>query len=264
MVPPDQAAPRDIIVRSTDDLGRLLAEAPPGSTLLLADDGSYDLRPGAAPLLPRDLTLRAGVGVQPVVRLARDAEAVRLAPAVLDLRGGRLAVDGVEFRVDSDDRDAPLAAVRAEGTELTLARCSFRRVGTKTGRGQTSGLHVRAGAEEPGARGAAEVVVDSCHFDAGQFAIVADGPVDLTIRDATFGPAGIAAIATENRAPSGRPATIRVEHASVLLGAGPFLRATGVPPAIRLASAALAPAGAGGRRARRRRRARTARLAGSR
>ncbi|HEY2155880.1 MAG TPA: protein kinase, partial [Isosphaeraceae bacterium] len=244
-VPPDRAAPREVIVRSTDDLGRMLAEAAPGTTLLLADDGPYDLRSGPAPLSPRDATLRAGVGVQPVVRMARDADAIRLAPALLDLRGGRLVIDGLEFQVESDERDAPLAAIRAEGTELSLARCSFRRVGARPGRGQTSGLHLRALAEEPGARGRAEVVVDSCHFDAGQFAIVADGPVDVTIRDTTIGPAGIAAIATENRNPSGRTATIRIEHASVLLGAGPFLRASGVPPAIRLADAALAPAGEG-------------------
>jgi serine/threonine protein kinase len=242
-VPPERAASRDVTVHSTDDLGRLMAEAAPGTTLLLADDGPYDLRFGLAPLSPRDLTVRAGVGVQPVVRLARDGEAIRPAPALLDLRGGRLVIDGLDFKVDSDDRDAPLAAVRAEGTELSLARCSFRRVGSRPGRGQTSGLHLRATAEEPGARGAAEVVVDSCHFDAGQFAIVADGPVDLTIRDATIGPARIAAI--ESRNPTARPAVIRVEHASVLLGAGPLLRASGVPPAIRLADAAVAPVGEG-------------------
>ncbi len=125
-----------MIVRAADDLGRLLAETPPGTTLLLADDGPYDLRPGPAPLSPRDVTLRAGVGVQPVVRLAREADPIRPAPALLDLRGGRLAVDGLEFQLDSDERDAPLAAVRAEGTELSLARCSFRRVGTRPGAGR--------------------------------------------------------------------------------------------------------------------------------
>ncbi len=88
-------------------------------------------------------------------------------------------------------------------------------------------------------------MVDSCHFDAGQFEILVDGPVDLTVRDATMGPARVAAIATENRGTSGRAATIRLEHASVRLGAGPLLRASGLPPAIRLADAAVAPAGEG-------------------
>ncbi len=241
--PTARAASRDAIVRSTDDLARLLAEAAPGTTLLLADVGPYDLRPGPGPIAPRDVTLRAGVGVEPVVRLARSAEASRAAPALLDLRGGRLAIDGVEFQVDSDDRDAPLAAVRAERTELSLARCSFRRVGTRPGRGQTSGLHLRATAREGDAAAPPEVVVDSCHFDAGQFAIVADGPADLTVRDATFASPRVATIATENRDASGLPATIRIGHASVLLGPGPLLRASGVPPEVRLADSVVAPAG---------------------
>ncbi len=243
---PDGRAPsRDVIVRPTDDLSRLLADAAPGTTLLLADVGPYDLRPGTGPLAPRDVTLRAGVGVEPVVRLARDPDATRTAAALLDLRGGRLAVDGLEFQVDSDDRDAPLAAVRAEGTELSLARCSFRRVGTRPGRGQTSGLHLRATAREGDQAPPPEVVVDSCHFDAGQFAIVADGPVDLTVRDATIAGARVAAIAAENRDPSGRPATLRIGHASALLGPGPFLRATGLPPQVRLDGSVVAPAGDG-------------------
>ena len=241
--PPGRTPARDVIVRSTDDLTRLLADAGPGTTLLLADDGPYDLRPGPSPLAPRDVTLRAGVGVQPVVRLARDAEGSRTAPALLDLRGGRLAVDGLEFQVDSDDRDAPLAAVRAEGSELSLARCTFRRVGTHPGRGQTSGLHLRATGKESDAKGPGEVVVDSCHFDAGQFAIVAEGPVDLTVRDATIAAARLAAISTENRDPSGRPATLRIGRASALLGVGPFLRALGVPPVVHLVDSAIAPAG---------------------
>src|SRR5262249_35931719 len=156
---------------------------------------------------------------------------------------GRLAVDGLEFQVDSDDRDAPLAAVRSEGTELTLARCAFRRVGVRPGRGQTSGLHLRAARGEREGVASAEVVVDSCHSDAGQFAVGADGSVELTVRDATIAAARLAAISCENRDLSGRPATLRFGRVSALIGPGPFLRAVGLPPQVRLSESAVAPAG---------------------
>jgi serine/threonine protein kinase len=201
---PARGPARDVIVRATDDLMRLLAESAPGTTLLLAEDGPYELKPGPAPLTVRDVALRAGIGVQPVVRLAREA----VAPAVLDLRGGRLAVDGVEFEVDVDDRDGATAAGGA-------------------------------------GRGTAEVTVDSCHFDGGQSAIVIDGPVDLTLRDATICGSRVATIVCTNSDPAARPANLRLNHASVLLGPGPFLRASGVPPRVRLNDSVVAPPGDG-------------------
>jgi serine/threonine protein kinase len=234
---PSRGPTRDLIVRATDDLVRLLGESPPGTTLLLADDGPYELRPGPAPLSGRNIALRAGIGVQPVLRLARDA----VAPALLDLRGGRLAIEGVEFEVDADERDAPLAAIRAEGVELTLTGCLIRRVGSRPGRGQAIGLHLRAGPGEGASRRIAEVVLDSCHFDGGQSAILADGPVELTIRDATIGGSRLATIVCNNPDATGLPATLRLNHLSVMLGAGPFLRSTGVPPRVRLNDSAIAP-----------------------
>jgi eukaryotic-like serine/threonine-protein kinase len=245
VVPKAETAPRtparDLIVRATDDLARLLSESAPGTTLLLADDGPYELRPAQAPLTVRNIALRAGIGVQPVLRLARDA----VAPAMLDLRGGRLTIEGVEFEVDADERDAPLAAIRAEGVELSLTGCLIRRVGTRPGRGQAIGLQLRAGAGEATTRKTAEVVVDSCHFDGGQSAIQVDGPVELTIRDATISGSRFATIACSNSDPTGLAATLRLNHLSVLLGAGPFLRSTGVPPRVRLNDSAIAPPGEG-------------------
>jgi serine/threonine protein kinase len=242
---PVRPASRDVSVHKNDDLTRLLAEAVPGSTLTLADAGPYDLRPGSAPLAIRDATLRAGVGVQPVVRLARDPATSRIAPALFVFRGGRLTIDGIEFQVDSDDRDAPLAAIRTEDTELTLVRCIFRRVGTKPTRGRTSALHLKETSLDDAWRGPSEVVVDSCHFEGGQYAVVAEGPVDLSVRDATFGGTRLAAFSCTNSDAAGQAAEIRIGQASVLLGDGPLFRVSGVPPRVKVSNSVIAPSGRG-------------------
>ena len=100
-------APREIAVDSSEDLLRVLAEAPPRSTIVLADEGPYDLR-GAevgGALAGLDLTIRAEAGVRPVLRLARDPSAAGgSAPAaLLDLPGGRLTLDGLEFLVEAGE-----------------------------------------------------------------------------------------------------------------------------------------------------------------
>ena len=230
---------RDVFVKKSDDLARLIAESPAGTTLLLADDGPYDLRPGPNPIAPRDLTIRAGIGVQPVLRLAPGS---RDASAILNLKGGRIAIDGIEFQVDAEDRDDPIAAVRAEDADVSIARCVFRRVGTKPDRGRTSCLIVRATSGDSTA-GSGEIRVDACHFEGGQSAIRVDGPVDLTVRDATIAGARLAAIHGTNADASGRPASIRLLHVSLILGSGPALRSVGVPPRVRLIDSVVAPAG---------------------
>src|SRR5205807_2519307 len=79
-----------------------------------------------APLLGRDLTIKADAGVMPTLRLSRDSLVGGKAPAaLLDLVGGRVTLEGLEFLLDSGDRDAALAAIRTENTELTVRRCRF-------------------------------------------------------------------------------------------------------------------------------------------
>jgi len=234
---------RDVIVRKSDDLIRLASEATPGTTLLLADDGPHELRPGPSPLTLRDVTIRAGVGVQPVLRLAHGTALARTAPALLDLKGGRVTLDGLEFALDSDDRDLPLAAVRGEDAEVTLTRCIFRRVGLRPERGRTAGLQLRETSDDASWKGAAEVVIDSCHFDGGQHAVFGDGPIDLTVRDATLAGFRLATVACVNGDAAGRAASLRFNRASVQIGDGPFLRATGLPPRVRVNDSVLAPAG---------------------
>jgi serine/threonine protein kinase len=241
--PPRAVAKNVVDVRKGDDLARLLAESPPGSTLLLKDDGPYDIQPGAALLNPRDLTIygNTNTGLQPVIRLAPDASGSRTAAAILDLKGGRLKVVGVEFQVDSDERDAPVAAIRTLDSDLTLLHCVARRVGTKPARGQTAGLHIRETSVDTDWKGAAEVVVDASHFEGGQYAILAEGPVDLTVRDATIGVARTASIASINKAAATQAATIRLNHTSILAGDGPVFRLVGISPRIQANDCVFAP-----------------------
>ncbi len=243
--PSARAAGRDVIVRKNDDLGRLLAESPAGTTLLLADDGPYDLRPGPDPLTPRDLTIRAGIGLKPVVRLASEFPSSKTVPALLDLKGGRLSIDGVEFHIDSDDRDAPLAAIRSQDTALSLAHCVFRQVGTKPGKGQTTGLHLRETSGTSDWKGPAEVVVDASHFEGGQHAILAEGPVDITLRDTTIGATRLATIVGLNKIATNPMAVIHLNHVSLIAGEAPVFRCVGVSPRVQMNDCVIAPSGDG-------------------
>ena len=229
----------DRIVRTGDDLARLIAESPPNATLLLLDE-EYTLRAGATPTVPRGLAIRAGIGVRPVIRPAHDPLGSRSAAPILDLRGGQITLDGLEFEVNPEDSQAPLAAIRSEGTELTLTRCSFRVAGTKILRAKSSWLTVREGSDAAAWRRSAWVLIEACHFDPGETLIATDGPVDVVVRDATFGGAQVAAILATNADPE-RQAAIRVEHASFVLGAGPLLRSSGLPPQFQLVDSVVDP-----------------------
>ena len=80
-----------------------------------------------------DLTIRAEAGIRPAIRLARDPDAsLDSSPSVLlDLVGGRVTLEGLEFLVEG--LDAP-ATIRAEDSELVVRRCLFRRPGVSASR----------------------------------------------------------------------------------------------------------------------------------
>ncbi len=240
---PATTAPRDVIVQKSDDLWRLMSEAVPGTTLLLASDGPYEIRPGTAPLSPKDLTLQAGKGLAPVVKLA-ETPAAKTTPAIFDVKGGRLTIEGVEFDVDSVEREAPLAAIRTQDTELTLSHCALRREGAKAGKTQSTGLHLRQSPGEGAWNGPVEVVIDASHFDGGQTAIVTEGPVELVARDVTFGPSNTNTFVCGNKTTQQEQrGTLRFERASIMSSKGPVFSFTGLSPRVRLNESVIAATG---------------------
>ena len=257
--------PQEVAVSPGDDLARILAEVPPRSTVLLAERGPYELRPDhLIHLEDRDLTLRAESNIRPVIRLARDlvppVASVGPAPqaALIDIRGGRVAFEGIDFLLDAasfdlalggSDRNAPtgsrmVAVIAADDAELIIRRCSFRRTGTNggTGANQPAGLKVAAirltGTVRPSVtRGdglSASLTADASDFDGHQVGLLATGSVDVSLRDVAFGPtnADQAAIWADNPENAAAPAEFRLEHVSGLLGAGPMFRFGGASPRV--------------------------------
>ncbi len=243
---PVAEAPREYEVYSRDDLHRMIAEAPPRSTIVLAEKGPYLIRAGkAGPFKGLDLTIRAEAGVRPVIRLARDAESPdgAVPVALLDLLGGRVTVDGVDFQVEGSD--AP-AAIRAEDADLIVRRCSFRRPDASTSRPKAAAIVTKTTSRPiPGTstdRGGS-LWVDSSEFEGGQVAISTSGQAELTVRDCTFGPARAdqATFWAENLEPNAGAAEFGIRHVSVLAGAGPVFRFSGIAPRVRVFESAFAP-----------------------
>ncbi len=253
------AAPRQIAVDSSEDLLAVLASAPPRSIVVLADDGPYLLggesadRHLPAQLLDRDLTIKADAGATPILRLARDALVGGKTPrALFDLVGGRVTLEGLEFVLDSGDREAapepalPLAAIRTEDTELTLRRCRFHSPGERTARSAVAALHIRASvpalatADRPPA-----VIADACHFDGANVGVLAQGPVEIQMRDCTLGWAQPAVWLDNGKTPQGVPPELRLRHVSLIAGEGPVFRFEGAAPRVWVDDSAIAPAQGG-------------------
>ncbi len=248
----------EIAVGDGEDLLRALAEAPPRSTIVLTEAGPYEIRGGRGrPLLGLDLTIRAGVGVRPVIRFPADPGLDAATPsALLDLRGGHVAVEGVEFVVDhwtaagrgrgGGRAEAP-AAIRIEDAEVSLRRCSFRRPGGASLRLRPAALVARSRARAGGGGVAGErsasLWIDACDFEGGQAGVIATGPVAVSVRDCAFGPAptDLATFWSDNPEASAVLATFRLDHASVLVGPGPVFRFGGTAPRVRVAASAFAP-----------------------
>lgn len=237
--------PRELTVDSGDDLLKVLANAPPRSIVVLADDGPYligdrgeDL--STVRLLNRDLTIKAGARVRPEIRLSHETDASSDAPsALLDFVGGRVTLEGLVFILEPGDREDSLAAVRTQDTELTVRRCQFRRRGERMWWGRLSALEMRGGwsAERPAA-----VSIDACHFDGGQVGVFASGPADLTLRDCTMAGVDPAVWFENGKASRPVPAELRLQHVSIAAGEGPIFRFEGTSPRVRIDDSLVAPA----------------------
>jgi serine/threonine protein kinase len=242
------AAPRDITVDATEDLLAVLAEAPPRSIVVLADDGPYFLGGGGTdrplgPLIGRELTIKADAGVRPVLRLSREAfGALRSPTALLDFQGGHLTLEGLDLTLEPGDRDDPLTAIRAEDTELTVRRCVFRHLGVRSRPGRDVALNVRTSARAgAGSDRPPGVLADACHFDGGQVGVLASGPVDLQLRDCTLGGSEPAFWFENGKAAGPVQSQLRLVHDSLLAGQGPVFRFDGTVPRVWVENTVVAP-----------------------
>jgi serine/threonine-protein kinase len=244
---PASDLPREIAVDSGEDLLAVLASAPPRSVVVLSDDGPYVLGASSDPqaagrLSGCDVTVKADSGVRPVLRLSRETgSGSEPRAAVLDFLGGRVALEGLEFVLDPGDRDEA-ASVRAENTELTLRRCSFRRQGAHAGRGRVAALRLRATPAALGGDRAPAVAAEACHFDPGQVAVLATGPVDLQVRDCTIAAAEPAFWFDNGKSTRAVAVDLRLRHNSILASDGPVFRFEGTDPRVRVDDTVVASA----------------------
>ncbi|MDR3639642.1 MAG: protein kinase [Isosphaeraceae bacterium] len=246
--PTESVPPRDISLDSSDDLLARLAVAPARSIVVLNDDGPYLIgdealdRTSTPRLIHRDLTIKAAAGVRPVIRLAREAPGGEASPAALfDFEGGHITLDGLRFEVSGGVADG-LAALRTDGTELTVRRCVFRRTGSRSGTAAHAAAIVargKAGATS-GDRPAA-IVVDASHFDPGQAALVAKGAVDVQFRDCTIAASGTAFWFENPLGTAGTPVELRLKHDSIVAGNEPVFRFEGSDPRIWVDDTVIAP-----------------------
>lgn len=239
--------PIEISVKSGDDLGRLLADAPSGSTLTLRSAGPFELKPvalrksdsGAA---PRDLTIRAATDVHPVLRVTGTTTATAGDVALLHFGKGRVSIEGIEFALDSQERDAALLAIDAEGTDLSLNRCLFRRTGAREGGPRVNFVRVRpaGGADASGDR-PPPVVIRETFFDEGEVGLWIQGVADVQLRDCLFGPSRTCIWLDQTDARESLRARLGVKHASIIAGDGPVFRISGGQPTIRVDDSVVSP-----------------------
>jgi serine/threonine-protein kinase len=245
---------REIPVASTEDLTALLARAASGSTLILTDNGPYALRPleqsaAAIPLEEqnRELTIKADAAVRPVLRGERPRGVqAKGGSALLGFRGGRVHLEGLEFRLEMGEWDEPVAAVFAQDCDVTVTGCVLRRGGAETSEVRASGIELWG---QPGRKGgdplAAPLRVVASSFDRRLVGIRVRGPADIHIRDCSFGP-DEPAIWCENPPGEGEhEMRLGMRRSSILTGAAPVFRFVHCVPKVNLENTVVAPATAG-------------------
>ncbi len=184
--PRPRARPREVALKPTDDLAAALAREPSGSTLILTEDGPYELKAAPPPATGRrDLTIRAGADARPTIRGVRGGSPSSTDSAILRFGPGVVAIEGIEFRVG--DADSPASAIRAEGTELTIRRCLFRTAPLRLGPSRPTAVELGPG---PADAPPTTLMVDASHVDRGAVGVRAKGAADVQVRDSTFGADG--------------------------------------------------------------------------
>ena len=224
------AYPRNIPVSSNEDLLEILATAPRRSVIVLSDDGPYRLggrtwsSRSPAPLANPDLSIKAEPGVRPLIKFADDASSTdHPLSSLLQFIGGHVTIEGLKFELDAVLPEELVTAIRTEDTELTVRGCSFRRTNSREGR-NVAAIQVRT-VRPPAAAGdrPPAVLADSCHFDGGQTGILAEGPVDVVLRDCTMGPGQPSIWFDNTRSSVPVFGELRLMHTSIMAGSGPGL-----------------------------------------
>ncbi|WZO97364.1 serine/threonine-protein kinase [Isosphaeraceae bacterium EP7] len=243
--------PGEISVDSSQDLWASLVRAPAGSVVVLVDDGPYLLKPMPSdPDLPArlespDLTIRAGEGVSPLIRLDHTGEPFDFAPseAVLNVKGGRLNLEGLTIQIDGGrpEQDGQISALQAVDVDLTVRRCSFRRKGPTSPGDRSVGISLTA-TKRPTAemKRPPDVEIESCHIEGASAAIHATGPVDLTMHDCTVA-AVESILSAENFDQTPTAAEFRLKHVSIAAGTRPVFVFIGESPRVRLDDSVIAP-----------------------
>lgn len=232
--------PGEIMVDSTENLLEAIAAARPRETLVLTDDGPFlldrDFRPvGELAGSAKDITIKADHGVHPVIQLAhRRGTAGNSPETLLAFKGGRVTLEGLEFLAESDDFSTPPSIVLAEGTELTIKGCVFRRPGISgdfdrpSDRLRNAAVLILPGARPlPAGDRPPALLVERSHFDEGQVGILATGPSDISLRDCTFAATDPVVWFENSRATTPVPADLTLRHVSVIAGQGAVLRFQG-------------------------------------
>ncbi len=247
---PAPAYLRNIPVSSNEDLLEILAAAPRRSVIVLSDDGPYRLggrtwssRPPATMSNP-DLVIKAEPGVRPLIKFADDASSTdQPLTSLLQFIGGHVTIEGLKFEMDAVLPEERVTAIRTEDTELTVRGCSFRRTSSMEGK-NVAAIHVRtirpaaAAGDRPPA-----VLADSCHFDGGQTGILAEGPIDVVLRDCTMGPGQPSVWFDNARSKVPIVGELRLLHSSVMIGSAPVFRFDGTLARVWIDDSVVAPAG---------------------
>ncbi len=250
-VNPAPAYPRTIPVSSSEDLWEVLAAAPRRSVVVLSDDGPYRLGGRAwssrspAPLANPDLVIKAEPGVRPLIKFADEpGSSDHPLSSLLQFVGGHVTIEGLKFEVDAiAPEDRRLTAIRAEDTELLVRGCWFRRTSSRDGH-NVAALSVRT-VRPPAAAGdrPPAVLADSCHFDGGQIAILAQGPADLVLRDCTMGPGQPSVWFDNSQSTVPVLGELRLLHASIMAGSTPVFRCDGTQARVWVDDSVIGPAG---------------------
>ena len=255
--------PAVLVVDPAGDLVATMAGAPDGSTIVLAGNGPYDLKPAApgaeATRGGRDLILRAAQGFRPVVRIDPNATLGRpdggAELGLIVARGGSIRVEGIDFQLSGSATTPGASAILAVDAEVTLQDCRFRRLPDRSGQvgGPSSTAAVRllasgSAADHADFRGL-PFSATGCLFGGALVGIHASGPVDLHLRDCDFATQEHAVwLDDRNRVgitegPGIVASDLRLEEARILAGSAPVFRFEGVSPRVRLEGSVVAPPG---------------------
>ncbi|MDB5349798.1 MAG: protein kinase family protein [Planctomycetota bacterium] len=223
--------PRELSVKTGEQLAAAIAREASGSTVILSDDGPYVLPPSTLPPRGRrDLKIRAAAGVKPVLKFAQldKASGPGVEPALLAFGPGSVSIEDVEFSLDEADLDISGVAIRGEGTDLILKRCTFRRGSSRTSSLRHTAVQLRP---SPGQVAEFDEMIpifraEACHVDGGMVGFWVRGAADLRLRDCTLGPQEPSFWFDNGGSATMVPVDLSLQNVSIQADAGPILQSS--------------------------------------